>query len=581
MSEAVRSVATSGPEALPVPPKALRDDDETLRRKLFWIVVLRSLIITTLFGALVLVQVITTEFQPLGPLYYLLGSVYPLTLVYIFAYRRLGNPAAQAYTQTIGDMLLVTGLVYFSGGLLSPFYFLYIIPIITASITLYRNGSLIVASLSGILYGGMVDLMYYGIIPFYGETRRLAADVSTGVVYYNIFSALFGFFATSLLSSYLSETLKRTGAQLEVKLADLAELQHIHMEIVENMASGLLSTDLHGQITTVNPAGCRILASEQREIIGRRLADFFQVEPGFLTALNRNLIERRVARYELDASSGSGGRLIVGLSASHLVSREGTPNGFVFNFQDLTDVRRLEQEVRIKDRLATLGEMAAGIAHEIRNPLASISGSVQVLREELALTHEQEYLMDIVMRETARLDKTLEEFLDYARPRAVIMTSIDLVDIARETAALLMNSYELGPDHKVQIDSDRPAPFLGDHDQWAQVFWNLSKNAIKAMPFGGKLSIGIASQAPDGYRLTFRDEGVGMSESVAQRAGEPFFTAFQRGSGLGMAIVQRIVKDYDGRLTIRSREKEGTEIEIIVPGRIKTAAVEQAGGVPV
>jgi len=543
------------------------DEEHTLRRKLFWIIVLRALIITTLLGALLLVQIITNEPLPIIPLYYLLLTLYPLTLLYIYGYRRIRWLRLQAYAQIIGDMLFLTGLVYYSGGLLSPFYFLYIIPIITASITLYRKGSLIVAALSGILYGGLVDLMYYGLIPFYGEQRNIAQDVSVGVIYYNIFSSLFGFFAAALLSSYLSENLKRTGAQLEVKLGDLEELQHIHRAIVDNMASGLISTRLAGSITTINVAGCGILRCDAASVVGRSLTEIWQGPTDFFDRLYAELRERRVVRFEREVAARDGDTVVLGVTTSLLRDRDGEPDGFIFNFQDLTEIRRLEQAVRIKDRLAAVGEMAAGIAHEIRNPLASISGSLQVLGEELALSGEQEYLMDIVMRESGRLNRTLQDFLDYARPSRLSMEEIDLVAIARETIALMANSPEFSPEHRISLVAASAAPFTADRRQWSQVFWNLINNGIKAMPLGGTLTVQISRSENGSYRLLFSDQGVGMSEEEAQRASEPFFSGFKRGTGLGMAIVQRIVKDYDGRLEIRSQKGAGTDIEVVVPLR--------------
>ena len=238
----------------------------------------------------------------------------------------------------------------------------------------------------------------------------------------------------------------------------------------------------------------------------------------------------------------------------------------------------MEEKIKRMDHLAALGGLAAGIAHEIRNPLASISGSVQVLCEELQLTGEQQYLMDIVMRESARLDRTLKDFLDYARPTQVAMEEINLVEIAHETITLLTNSPEFGPDHRVSLVANQPALFIADRRQWTQVFWNLMKNAIKAMPLGGTLTIEITSPDGDSYRILFRDEGVGMTKKEAQRAGEPFFSGFKRGTGLGMAIVQRIVKDYDGRFEIRSEKGEGTEIEILLPLLPKGTIQPMAGG---
>jgi two-component system sensor histidine kinase PilS (NtrC family) len=254
------------------------------------------------------------------------------------------------------------------------------------------------------------------------------------------------------------------------------------------------------------------------------------------------------------------------MSVSYLLYEGDKKSGFLFTFQDLTEIRRLEREIRLKENLATMGEMAAGMAHEIRNPLASISGSVQVLREAETLSEEEKRLMEIIVRESERLSGTLTEFLAYARPPRFEPDQIDLRHVIEETATLLGHSSEVLPEHRIVLDiPETPVHIFADPNQMKQITWNLARNALQAMPSGGKLVMSLARNGSGEVVMAFCDEGVGMSDGEMHKAFEPFAGSFERGTGLGLAIVYRIVKDYNGLIQVHRLASKGTEISVHFP----------------
>jgi two-component system sensor histidine kinase PilS (NtrC family) len=257
----------------------------------------------------------------------------------------------------------------------------------------------------------------------------------------------------------------------------------------------------------------------------------------------------------------------MGLTATTLPLPDGR-NGYLFSFQDVTDVRRGERSARIQQRLAAVGEMAAGIAHEIRNPLASMSGSIQVLRGELSLNDEQAQLMDIVLRESERLNETIKSFLAYARPQRVSLARLDIRRVVQDTATLLRNSADVHEDHVLDVEvPDEPVWYDADENQIRQIVWNLATNGLRAMASGGRL---ILSSRVDGETLevTVRDQGCGIPSSELESLFQPFHSSFEKGTGLGLAIVHRIVTDYNGTVQVSSTVGTGTTFCVRLPTRV-------------
>jgi two-component system sensor histidine kinase PilS (NtrC family) len=264
------------------------------------------------------------------------------------------------------------------------------------------------------------------------------------------------------------------------------------------------------------------------------------------------------------------------LTATHLET-PGGGFGLLFTFQDVTKIKKLERDSAIQQRLAAVGEMAAGIAHEIRNPLASMSGSIQILRQELPLSREQEQLMDIVLRESERLNTTIRSFLAYARPQRFQIARFDLRRALNDTALLLRNSSELGDGHEILVDLPESELWCeADEGQIKQIIWNLATNGLRAMPGGGSLwLIGARDGTSDGVVITVRDAGVGIADGEIDALFQPFHGTFAKGSGLGLAIVHRIVTDYNGEIQVSSKLGSGTSVAVRLPAG---AAVTVPGG---
>jgi two-component system sensor histidine kinase PilS (NtrC family) len=286
------------------------------------------------------------------------------------------------------------------------------------------------------------------------------------------------------------------------------------------------------------------------------------------------MLTKRVIRGEREEFRRGEEAITIGYAVTPLNSLDGQPAGLSIIFQDLTDVKFLERQLRLKDRMAAVGELSAGIAHEIRNPLAAIAGSVQVLRNSQSLTSQEQRLMSIILKESDRLNKSIQDFLQFVRPAERRAVEFDVAASLSETLDLLSNSLELS-NHTIERAIEPPRfAIVGDPDQIRQVFWNIARNAIQAMPGGGVLSV---STAVDGnfFRIVFSDSGRGMSDEEQRAVFQPFRTNFPSGTGLGMAISFRIVQEHGGRIAVESAPGRGTAITVSLP---RVPMVKEAGG---
>ena len=535
---------------------------------LVWLMVLRVVVVTALLGSAVVTEVLARPSEPGEPLYLLIALTYLLTLLYALAWPfTAAHRRELAYAQVLGDLLIVTGIVHSTGGIESNFSFLYVISIISASIILFGRGGLLAATVASVLYGALVQALYLGAIRAYPAAAQPTAVVlPSQVVAYTIFLNVFAFYTVALLTSYLSESLRLAGRRLEEASDSLADLEAFSQTIIDSITSGLMTTDIEGRINFFNEAAANILVVDSQQAIGQEVKALLGELDDFLDRLKAKLAGRRYLRMEGAYLNRRGEELYLGMSVSYLLIDGDKKSGFLFIFQDLTEIKRLEREVRLKENLATMGEMAAGMAHEIRNPLASISGSVQVLAEAEELTEEQKRLMDIIVRESERLSGTLTEFLAYARPPRFEPDQIDLRRVVEETATLLRHSSEVLPEHQIALDlPENPVMLFADPNQMKQITWNLARNALQAMPDGGRLEMALARNGSGGVVMTFRDQGIGISGGEVHKVFEPFSGSFKRGSGLGLAIVYRIVKDYNGLIQVDSVASKGTVISVHFP----------------
>ena len=541
------------------------------------LIAVRVVVVTTLLLAALIIQYTIREVLPIDYLYVAAGATYALTLLYIGLAFAIPSRVLNLALQTAGDILVETLLVYFTGGLDSPFSFLYLVSIITASMLLYRRGGLLAASVAAILYGVLVDLMYYGVLPIPEQSMFLPVAWTSSRLYFNMAANFSGFYATALLTSYLSEQLQRTSLELDANRQNLAELRALNQNVVNSIPSGLITLSSFGTASFINPAGASILRADPATVLGRHITEL-----GFFTneawnGAREDLAGSSVVRLEVERVDEEGRKRNIGFAVSSLTTLEGTFSGYTVIFQDLTDVKKLEADVRLKDRMAAVGELSAGIAHEIRNPLAAIAGSVQMLKKSQSLTPQEQRLMSIVLKESERLNKAISDFLRFVRPQERRTVEFDVAASLAETLELLVNSPELDERHEIRREIVPPSFLInGDADQIRQVFWNLARNAVAAMPQGGVLNVRTTID-DSAYHIIFSDNGQGMSQADLQRLFQPFRTNFPSGTGLGMAISYRIVQEHGGTIDVTSRQGEGTAITVTLPLQVASMGFRFAG----
>ena len=537
--------------------------DPGLDRKLKRLMLLRVVMVTTLLLIAVYVETVSETLLKVNPLYFIIAATYGLTLLHVLALRFVGSGEALVLSQVIGDLLVITGLIYVTGGTRAGFILLYPISVLSGSILLTRRQGMLLAGLATVFYGALLWMVRSDIVPPQGLLDVPYAPAKHLI--YSIFVTGVACATVSTIGAYLAESLRSAGARLEEAAVAVADLRELNKVIVDSIHSGLVIADATGQVVYVNGVAEAILGIRAGEVRGRSLRQVFSSWLLDAPALQVRAANRGLARLEIGYRRPGGDTLELGVSVSPLAAGATADGGFLLVFQDLTDVKRLEQEVRTKEKLAAVGEMAALLAHEIRNPLGSISGSAQVLLSEPNLSDDQGRLLEIITRESRRLSDALNQFLFQARPSPALPGPIDITPVIEEAVILLRNGPEVGPSHCVEFEA-QPGPHvcLADRDQIAQVFWNLARNGLEAMPSGGKLRVRLR-RTDEEVLLSVCDEGRGMPSDEQGRLFEPFHSATPMGTGLGLAIVYRIVRDHRGDITLRSGPSGGTDVEVRLP----------------
>ncbi|MCP9494588.1 MAG: ATP-binding protein [Pyrinomonadaceae bacterium MAG19_C2-C3] len=474
------------------------------------------------------------------------------------------------------DVLLVTWLVWATGDLRSPYVAFYIVIISLASVYQGARGALITsvgcatgytAAMIVRLFGGeMFGDEIFGGESFLSLVSTPAPSLADSVQIIALNTV--AFFVVALLAARFAERHTRS---LEAT-NELAHLRALHERIVESIRSGVVTTDLKGNIFTVNHAAEEITGYTAASIRGQHASRMFgELDERFEESISAAQTGDRSPRYETEVVAPDGLMVRLGFSIFPLSTQTGERSGYVITFQDLTELRTLEDVARRQDRLAAVGRVAAGIAHEIRNPLASISGSVQVLRAEAAGDSMQTELMDIILRESDRLNRIINDYLTYARPRPVELAETDVRQPLSETFALLRHSPETLPAHTLELDLPAaPVRISVDGDALKQVFSNLARNSLKAMPDGGRLHAALRQEKHGRTFIVFTDEGCGMSPNQVERLFEPFSSSTTGGTGLGLSIVYQIVRDHSGTINVRSQQGVGTTITIELPSTRET-----------
>jgi two-component system sensor histidine kinase PilS (NtrC family) len=554
---------------------------------LSWVIKIRFVIISFVFAIDYAIRQLAPNPANASSIRYLGIAVilwYIVSLFFLIYHQISRDYLLQAYLQIFSDIVIITAILHVTGDLDSNYLSLYLVAIILASILLPRARAFVVAAVSFVLMGAVIELAYlpsiypelveeHPALQFLATTSSVTVDLRTLQV--KISASLFGFFAVAYLTSYLAESLRKAGAELRDKSGQVASLQAKNENIIKSMRGGLLITDLEGTITELNPAGAEILGRQTEDVRGSRIEALLGALRGDDPSVHA--AHSFPTRQEITYQHPHRGSRILGVSTSPLVVPEVGVVGYVYSFQDLTEEKRREGESRTKDRMAALGRVAAGIAHEIRNPLASIAGSVKLLRSLSQLDDDQAELIAIVSRESERLNKLVSDFLLYSREQRFEFHRADVVNLLEETLLLVEHHPLFGPQYRIERKFPRRAVMVSvDADKLRQVFWNICDNSLKAMPRGGTLTA-QAEEVGDKIRVILGDEGIGFTGVQLDKVFEPFQSGFSEGTGLGLALVYQIIQGHQGSIQVDSKPGKGARFVIELPRRASRRLLSKAG----
>ncbi|MDQ3033326.1 MAG: ATP-binding protein [Myxococcota bacterium] len=544
----------SAPPPPPSEPRALAspapdDDTTTIRRRLSWLVAGRLLVATVLFGGTLALGGADLSSNALTTLVLGIYCASLLSLVWLQTRRAL---PALVIVQLGIDLAITTGLVWMTGGALSSFSFLYGVVILMAALIAGPRPAAATAGLSGVLYVVIGIAVRNGWLPELSGQPGLDAPGELDVA---LLRNVVGLFLVGMLANVLSERLRRAGGALRLANESAERYARLTEDIVRSLGSGLITTDLESRVRTINRAGSRILGARAEELVGTPLSDILP---------RASAVDSR-ERGEAVAARTDGTEFPVGFTRSPLLGPGGDLRGSLVLFQDLTEITQLRDKAEKAERLAVLGRLAAGLAHEIRNPLGSISGSVELVREAESLSDEDKGLLGMVIKEVERLNELVTTMLEVGRPAQPERAEVDVRSLAAEVAMVARRGPSAAAGVEVRLDpGDDEVRSHADPAQIRQVLWNLVKNAVQFSARGGVVTVRVRmiEGAP---AVEVEDRGKGIAEEDRDHLFDMFFTKRHHGVGLGLALVKQIVDAHGGRIELESREGEGSLFRVILP----------------
>jgi two-component system sensor histidine kinase PilS (NtrC family) len=550
------------------------ENNQELRSRLKTLMAIRVALLTGFVALLLVFGSRLKLSDSVVPLTTVICSGYVLCILYalFFKTRKL---SLLAHFQITGDLFLVSGIIYTTGGSQSPVSFLFLFVIVAASSIFSRTGCYLAAAGASILYGSLIDLEYYEFIQPRYLFHKSEGLIGGGHAFYLIFLNLGSYYAVAYLSSLLNHRLSTIKKELDIASKNLSELQAFHASVVQDMGSGLITTDALGCITSMNRSAEEITGHNQAESLGQpcdvllpvaRLKNIFhQGEDIVLPLQTEGEYERK------------DGKLIsIRMKVSRFSGPKDQSKGVICVFEDLTEYHELQDKISQAEKLAAVGRISAGLAHEIRNPLASVSGSIQMLSKGLELENYHRKLMEIVIKETDRLNAILTDFLNYSQPRKNRKTLVDLTQLIQDVNMLIKNNGNFSATHIIEFHSDADHLVINaDEEELKQLVWNLCINGLQSMDTGGVLNIGLKKVSAfstvnfhsekRGYLLTIEDRGCGIPQDQLKKIFDPFNTTKENGVGLGLATVYRIVQQNDGAIDVTSKEGQGTTFSVYLP----------------
>jgi two-component system sensor histidine kinase PilS (NtrC family) len=537
-----------------IPTPALPASD--LGRRVARLLLLRTLVVSVVLGLSLWILATGDQVPPSAVWLQsgIIGATYLTSIVFGLLLRRGFAPRRVARPMQAADIAVTSLLVYATGGAESPYVFLYALSIVGAGALAYRRGAVVV-TLASIFSLVGVSLLAWAqpiALPALSQVRPWEQSSVDFVRTLGInLSALIG---VGALAFIFGDQLQRGVETLATTRRAAAELLTLHEDIVRSLSSGLITIAPDGIVLTANAAAADILG--QPPALAGQPIDKLMPGLSALVATGYGEVRRADLRLADD--------LTVGVTVSPLRDVRNQVIGRVVNFQDLTELRRLEAQSRRSERLATVGQLAAGVAHEIRNPLASISGSIELLRLAPVASDEDRTLMAIVHREIQRLNVLIGDLLDYANPRPPQLVDFDLGILVEETLKVARGEQAFAT-VEMAMEVDRPLPIRADPAKLRQVLWNLLRNAADAAALGGKHVHVDARRGPDDTMIVVSDDGPGIAADQLARIFDPFFSTKSRGTGLGLATCHAIVAEHHGHIDVASEPGRGTQMVVTIP----------------
>jgi two-component system sensor histidine kinase PilS (NtrC family) len=520
--------------------------------------ILYRLILTTvtlLMGLLFQLQGIPAMWGPYALFYSLIFFIYATTIFFAFLMRKTKDFTFLIYSQTTADALIITGIIYITGGGSSVFFPLYILAVLQAGVILEKKGGLMAASVCSICYGLLLNMESLWVIP----SLAPYLPYNSVVMLYKLFLAFLAFYLSGYLTGYLAEESRKRGKELIQTKENYNRLEAFNRDVIQSMQSGLLTVNLKERITFLNKAGEKILGMAISQCKDRSIRDLF-------LELKDNVHEGFRSRTEIAFPRPDGEEIRLGLSISSLKDHQGNKVGQIIIFQDLTHIKEMEESMRRSEMMATIGQLAAGIAHEIRNPLASISGAIQLLKEEKPAGESTQRLMEIILAESGRLNRLITDFLLYAQPPKLNKKKVDIGALVDNTLEVFSRSPQWTKGIKLSKIMEPNVTIAADPQQLEQVLWNLFINAVDAMEGEGILEVKVHKDGKGrAVELAVSDTGKGISTKDINKIFDPFFTTKEGGSGLGLSIVHKIVEIHGGNISAESRPHHGTTFTLTLP----------------
>jgi two-component system, NtrC family, sensor histidine kinase PilS len=559
--------------------RKIHNRDQELEQRVRRIMLLRVFFLTGFVGLLLTFQERLGITAPIGPLCMVIGAGFFMSLVYAVLFKFL-TLTENASLQVAGDLLLVGGILFTTGGIDSPISFLFLFVIIASSVTLPRAAAYFAASGAIIIYGVLVDLEYFGIITPVYLFPESKVSFESGYVFYVIFLNIVSYYTVAYLSSFLSHRLRVVKEELARASINLEEQRAFNRNIVQNMGNGLITTNPEGMITSINPAA--------RILTGYSIDEGLDKPIGQLIPLDKlnDLFSKEMAlilpkQIEGEFQRKDGKIIFINIKISHLADLN-VP-GYILVFEDLTEAKELQEKFLRTEQLAAVGRFSAGLAHEIRNPLTSLSGSIQVLARGLNIEGSYKKLMEIVIKETDRLNAILSDFLNYSQPKKNNNTIIDLTQLIQDVIILLKNKEDFNSKKQILFQGTTDHLILnGDEEQIKQVVWNLCINALEAMSEGTltlklkevpSFQSGKFHSNQRGMVLEVKDDGCGIARDQINNIYDPFYSSKKDGVGLGLATVYQIINRNGGIMDVHSTVGKGTLFTIFLPDQENSAHV--------